>query len=201
MSEFDRATLAARVADFDRRPHDLGTRKAAAVALLVVADDDGPGIVVTKRPDSMRAHPGQWALPGGRIDAGESAAAAALREINEEIGLSLPATDVLGQLDDYSTRSGYRLTPVVIWAGPVSDQIRPNPAEVASVHIAYESILDVAPRFAAIPESEAPIIRLPMLGAWIHAPTAAVIHQFTELALHARTTRVAHYEQPVFAWR
>jgi hypothetical protein len=69
------------------------------------------------------------------------------------------------------------------------------------VHIAYESILNVRPMFAAIPESDEPIIRLPMLGSWIHAPTAALIHQFTELAVRGRTTRVENYEQPVFAWR
>jgi hypothetical protein len=83
----------------------------------------------------------------------------------------------------------------------VAEQIAPNPAEVASVHIAHASDYDVEPMFAAIPESDAPIIRVPMLGAWIHAPTSAVIYQFRELALHGRTTRVAHFEQPVFAWK
>jgi 8-oxo-dGTP pyrophosphatase MutT (NUDIX family) len=198
---FDRATLDRRVRGFDRRVHDLGSRTAAAVALVVVETDKGPGIVVTKRPETMRAHPGQWALPGGRLDAGETTEDAALRELGEEIGLSVSPQAVLGQLDDYSTRSGYRLTPVVVWAGDVGDAISPNPAEVASVHIAYRSDLDVAPMFADIPESPDPIIRLPMLGTWIHAPTAAVIHQFTELALRDRVTRVERYEQPVFAWR
>jgi 8-oxo-dGTP pyrophosphatase MutT (NUDIX family) len=201
VSGFNRETLAQRVAQFDRQAHDLGERKAAAVAVTVVEDDEGPGFLVTKRPDTMRAHPGQWALPGGRVDAGETSEQAAIRELDEELGLTVAPDTVLGLLDDYTTRSGYRITPVVIWAGPVARQIVPNPAEVASVHVAYERIFDVEPLFADIPESDQPIIRMPMLNTWIHAPTAAVIYQFRELAAHGRTTRVAHYEQPVFAWR
>jgi 8-oxo-dGTP pyrophosphatase MutT (NUDIX family) len=201
MSEFDRETLAGRVAGFERRTHDLADRKAAAVALLVVEDDQGPGIVVTKRPDTMRAHPGQWALPGGRIDAGESPEQAALREIDEEIGLALASGSVIGCLDDYSTRSGYRITPVVVWAGAVCDRITPNPAEVARVHIAHEPVLAVEPRFKRIRGSSQPVIQLPMFRTLIHAPTAAVIYQFRELALYGRTTRVDQLEQPVFAWR
>jgi 8-oxo-dGTP pyrophosphatase MutT (NUDIX family) len=199
--ELDRETLSRRLAEFDRREHELGDRRAAAVALTVVVDDEGPGILVTRRAAKLRAHPGQWALPGGRIDDDESVEQAALRELHEEVGLSLDADLVLGRLDDYSTRSGYRITPVVIWAGHVVDAMRPNPDEVAAVHIARAKDYDVDPMFASIPESPDPIIRVPMLGAWIHAPTGAVIYQFRELALHGRTTRVAHFEQPVFAWR
>jgi 8-oxo-dGTP pyrophosphatase MutT (NUDIX family) len=201
VSEFNRETLTERMRTFDRHTHELGTKKAAAVAVVVVEDETGPGIVVTKRPHTMRTHPGQWALPGGRIDAGEGAEQAARRELSEELGLEVGPDVVLGLLDDYSTHSGYRITPVVMWAGPVTDDIVANPSEVESVHIAYESIFDVEPTFAEIPESLKPIIRMPMLGAWIHAPTAAVIYQFREIAAHGRTTRVEDFEQPVFAWR
>jgi mutator protein MutT len=201
MSGLDRATLTARVATFDRRAHELDGRKAAAVAVVVVEDEHGAGILLTTRAENMRTHAGQWALPGGRIDGAETPEQAALRELAEELGLALPSEAILGRLDDYSTRSGYRITPVVMWAGPVTEQIRPNPVEVASTHIAYVPIFDVEPLFVTIPESDAPVIQLPMLDTHIHAPTAAVVYQFRELALHARTTRVAHLEQPVFAWR
>ena len=108
--------------------------------------------------------------------------------------------DVLGLLDDYPTRSGYVITPVVLWCGRIS-VLTPNPDEVASVHVVRFAELDVEPRFVTIPESPAPVIRLPLFGEYIHAPTAALLHQFREVALRARQTRVAHYEQPVFAWR
>lgn len=201
MSGLEHDPLARRMAGFDRREHELAGRKAAAVAVVVVETTDGAGILLTTRADTLRAHPGQWALPGGRLDAGETPEEAALRELSEELGLVLGADVILGRLDDYSTRSGYRLTPVVMWAGEVTAHIAPNPVEVASVHVAYDSMFDVEPRFVAIAQSDAPVIQLPMLGTYIHAPTAAVVYQFRELALHGRTTRVDHLEQPVFAWR
>jgi mutator protein MutT len=201
MSGLDRDTLAHRVGGFDLRPQELNGRKAAAVAVVVVEDEQGTGILLTTRPETMRAHPGQWALPGGRIDAGETPEQTALRELAEELGLVVCPEVVLGRLDDYSTRSGYRITPVVMWAGAMADQLSPNPAEVASAHIAYDADFDVEPIFLTIPESDAPVIQLPMLDTHIHAPTAAVVYQFRELALHGRTTRVDQLEQPVFAWQ
>jgi 8-oxo-dGTP pyrophosphatase MutT (NUDIX family) len=200
VSSFDREVLADALASWEHQEHPLDGRRPAAVALVVVDAASGPGIVVTKRAARMRAHAGQWALPGGRIDAGETPETAALRELHEELGLAVGPDAVLGRLDDYPTRSGYVITPVVAWAGPAGE-LTPNPAEVASVHVVGAEVLGVEPRFVSLPESDAPVIQLPMLGTLIHAPTAAVIYQFRELALHGRVTRVDHLEQPVFAWR
>jgi 8-oxo-dGTP pyrophosphatase MutT (NUDIX family) len=197
----DRAGLAGALAAWDRREHPLDGRRAAAVALVVVDGAEGPGIVLTKRSARLRAHAGQWALPGGRVDADETFEIAALRELHEELGLKVEADTVLGRLDDYPTRSGYVMTPVVVWADAPADALHPNPDEVASAHVVTAEILAVEPRFISIPESDAPVIQLPMLGTLIHAPTAAIVYQFRELALHGRVTRVDHLEQPVFAWR
>ena len=198
----NRESLVDAMTAFERREHPLDDRRHAAVAIVVVDSDDEPGIVLTKRSARLRAHAGQWALPGGRLDAGESPEDAALRELHEELGLHVPAADaVLGRLDDYPTRSGYVITPVVIWSGLPADAMTPNPGEVASAHVVTADVLAVEPRFISIPESESPVIQLPMLQTLIHAPTAAVVYQFRELALFGRTTRVDHLEQPVFAWR
>ena len=197
---FEREALTRSVAAFGRREHPLDGRRAAAVAIVVVEDDGGPGIVLTKRSARLRAHAGQWALPGGRVDAGETYEDAALRELHEELGMLLSPHAVIGRLDDYPTRSGYVITPVVVWAG-ADATMTPNPAEVASAHVVSGPVLDVEPRFVSIPESTSPVIQLPMLGTLIHAPTAAVVYQFRELALHGRVVRVDELEQPVFAWR
>jgi 8-oxo-dGTP pyrophosphatase MutT (NUDIX family) len=203
---FDDALLErarANLAAFDRRAAPIEGRKAAAVAVVLLADPEERGcFLLTKRTPTLRAHTGQWALPGGRMDAGESPERAALRELDEELGLKLGADTLLGLLDDYPTRSGYVITPVVFWAedpGAVS----PNPAEVARVHLVPLEDLDApdVPRFISIPESDRPVIQVPLLGSLIHAPTAAVIYQMREVVSHGRSTRVDHLEQPVWAWR
>jgi 8-oxo-dGTP pyrophosphatase MutT (NUDIX family) len=177
--------------------------KRAAVAIALTDSDagDGAAFLLTRRSAGLRSHKGQWALPGGRCDAGETQAQAALRELHEELGLELSESEVLGLLDDYPTRSGYLITPVVVWAGP-GVLIVPNPAEVASVHrIALDEIeREDAFSFTRIPESTRRVIRFRLHGGHIHAPTAALIYQFSEL-LAGRQTRVADLEQPVFAWR
>jgi mutator protein MutT len=196
----DRDTAAARVAAFDHRTVDRPDLKHAAVAVCVVDDDGAPALLITRRAARMRNHAGQWALPGGRLDAGETAVDGALRELEEEVGLSLPATSVLGLLDDYVTRSGYVMTPVVCWAGPVGELV-PQETEVARIHRVPVADLDVEPRLIRIPESEQPVIQLPLLGGFVHAPTAAVVYQFCQVACRGLDTRVAHLEAPVFAWR
>ena len=206
---FDHATrrnIAERCAAFARLPasEPIAALKRAAVAIaLTEAGDvaDGTAVLLTLRAAGLRAHSSQWALPGGRCDEGESPAGAALRELHEELGLELGPDDVLGLLDDYPTRSGYLITPVVVWAA-TSAAISPNPEEVASVHrIALDDIeRPDAFDFVAIPESTRRVIRFRHAGQFIHAPTAALIYQFREV-LGGRATRVAELEQPVFAWK
>ncbi|WP_342724740.1 CoA pyrophosphatase [Bradyrhizobium sp. B097] len=189
----------ARLAPADAAP----TLKRAAVAIALTEGDDGNGtaFLLTRRSARLRAHSAQWALPGGRCDAGETQPEAALRELHEELGLALSERDVLGMLDDYPTRSGYLITPVVVWAGAHA-AIAPNPDEVASVHrIGLDAIEhDDAFTFVTIPESARRVIRFRLGGQQIHAPTAALIYQFREV-LAGRNTRVADLEQPVFAWK
>ena len=162
----------------------------------------GPAVLLTRRSASLRAHAGQWALPGGRVDEGEQPLDAALRELREELGLALPVAALLGTLDDYATRSGYVITPFVFWGG-ADPELHPDPAEVLSVHrVAFTELCRPdSPRFISIPESERPVVQLPIGGDLIHAPTAAMVLQFRRVAIEGVTERVAGYEQPVFAWR
>jgi 8-oxo-dGTP pyrophosphatase MutT (NUDIX family) len=206
---FDDATrrnIAARCAAFARLPagEPAPALKRAAVAIALVAAADGPGgtaLLLTRRAASLRTHRSQWALPGGRCEAEETPVEGALRELHEELGLAVQSDDVLGVLDDYPTRSGYLITPVVVWASS-SETLAPNPDEVASVHrIALDEIEQAdAFDFTTIPQSTRRVIRFHHDGLMIHAPTAALIYQFREV-LAGRDTRVAELEQPVFAWK
>jgi 8-oxo-dGTP pyrophosphatase MutT (NUDIX family) len=197
--------IARNLAGFARRCRsDPGALKHAAVAIAVV-DGETPGeaaFLLTKRTPKLRAHGGQWALPGGRVDPGETVEQTALRELHEELGILAAADDVLGALDDYPTRSGYLIAPVVVWL-PGRTQVTPNPAEVARAYRipCTELFRPESPEIVPIPESDRPIIRMPLPVASVNAPTAAVLYQFREVALAGRDTRVDHFEQPVFAWR
>ena len=201
-----RRNIAERCADFTRLPDSepAPTLKRAAVAIALIGADESAAataLLLTRRAAGLRTHRNQWALPGGRCDSGETPIEAALRELHEELGLALEPDAVLCLLDDYPTRSGYLITPVVVWAA-ASAGISPNPQEVASVHrIGLDAIeRPEAFDFTAIPESTRRVIRFHHDSGMIHAPTAALIYQFREV-LAGRDTRVTELEQPVFAWK
>lgn len=206
-----------RLAAFAVRRLEVGTQRAAAVALALVEEGGGAAIagipappawstgaalLLTRRAAGLSSHGGQWALPGGRIDAGETPRQAALRELHEEVGLQLGPDAVLGTLDDYASRSGYVITPVIVWAGR-ADALRPNPGEVASVHRipVGEFLRPDAPLLDPSEDAGREILRMPVGTTWIAAPTAAILYQFAQVCIAGRELRVAHYDQPLFARR
>ncbi len=212
-----KATIQAQLDSFEPISHQNDALKRAAVALTLVNCQHNPkvydipyqnewqmdaALVLTRRATKMRKHAGQWALPGGRIEAGETAVQAALREMEEEVGVSLGDQDVLGRLDDFTTRSGYIMTPIVIWGGN-NISFQPNPDEVHSVYRipVNEFMRKDSPMLESIPQSNNPVLLMPVGNSWIAAPTAAIIYQFRELCILGKHTRVAHFEQPLFAWK
>jgi len=201
---------------FKVRRIDSEGRKRAAVAVTVVDQrmkanigaipfqsnqSDEAAIILTIRASKLRRHAGQRAFPGGRIDPGESSEQAALRELDEEVGLVLEPDRVLGILDDYPTRSGYVITPVVLWSGMTS-RLTAQPAEVKSIHRipVSELLRDDAPILEPTEEGRHPVLKMPLGDDWFAAPTAAIAYQFREVAILGKDTRVAHFDEPQFAW-
>ena len=117
----------------------------------MVGVSGGAAFLLCRRPSSMRRHAGQWALPGGRLDGGETPLDAALRELEEELGLRLNAQSVVGWLDDYATRSGFVITPLVLWCD-ADTALKPDPDEVFAVYrVGLQALLSGEPRFISIP--------------------------------------------------
>ncbi len=105
--------------------------RPAAVLIAVTDRADEPGVLLTHRPSTMASHPGQAALPGGKIEPGETAVEAALREAEEELGINPAQVRIIGALDDYKTSSGFHITPVLAVV-PADITITPDPREVDS---------------------------------------------------------------------
>lgn len=113
----------ARFADLDRT--------AEAAVLIAVTESENPTVLLTQRPTTMRDHPGQVAFPGGKLDSGEDAVDAALREAWEELGIERRNVRVIGTTDRYQTGTGFDITPVLATVPP-DLAIRPDPREVES---------------------------------------------------------------------
>jgi len=212
-----RETVRERLRTFEVHHADRGEHRHAAVAVTLVEEGLGAqvdglplpdawsteaALVLTRRSAALANHAGQWAFPGGRVDDGETIGQAALRELWEEVDLRLDETAILGRLDDYVTRSGFVISPVVLWAG-AAPNLKPNAAEVESIHRirVAEFLRPDAPLLEPGEDPARPIMRMPVGRSWIAAPTAAIIYQFCELCIAGRATRVAHFDQPLFARR
>jgi 8-oxo-dGTP pyrophosphatase MutT (NUDIX family) len=206
LDESLRNSIVERLSNFDRKPIRKRELRQAAVAFTILNEDSGSAasFLLTRRPKHLRRHGGQYALPGGRLDGDESALEASLRELQEEIGIDVSENEVLGFLDDYETRSGFVITPVVVWAGE-RNELHPDPNEVASVFRVPLADLKSPkiPVLEKLAESGTRVLSAPLdsIGHRVFAPTAAFLFQFREVALFGRHTRVAHFDQPKFAWK
>lgn len=207
--------VTANLGKFKRKQLRVNNLRRAAVTIAIVDyhgesnwDDFGdvPGnnaaVILTRRRSNLNHHAGQWALPGGSIDEGESVVDAALREMHEEVDLVVEESQVFGLLDDFVTRSGFHITPVVVWGGH-TERLSPNVDEVASIHRipCRELLRQDSPVLQPGVEDDRPILFMPIGNTCIATPTAAILYQFREVALLGKTTRVDHFDQPAFAWK
>ena len=193
-----RETIEQNLRLFERRDTSLA-QAPAAVAITVVMSGGEPAVPIFQRPQSMSRHAGQMALPGGRVHGGEDAEACALRELEEELGLTLPREAVLGRLDDFDTRSGFTITPVVVWSGADAARLRPSAAEVARLFLVSAAVLRRAVAAAAKVPPDEFSLRFPEVE--VFAPTAAMLYQFSEVALDGRPCRVVDFFQPAWTHR
>jgi len=199
-----RENLQRHLNDFEARlSSDLTLTPAAVVIAVSRHSETGEAcIYITLRSASLRKHAGQLALPGGKVDEGESIPQAALRELSEELGVNLTESQVMGRLDDFQTQSGFTISPVVVW-NDSTDAMKINPDEVAKVfEIPFSEL--ISDQLATIDTTQDPpmfSIYPPTINHKVYSPTAALVYQFREVLLLGEPTRVAHYAQPMFAWR
>ena len=209
-----RNRIKANLAAFKRRSLQPGSLRRAAVAITIVdyqgegglhglpdIPDSASAVILTRRAGGLKNHAGQWAFPGGSVDPGENPVQTAFRELEEEVGLELSPERLLGCLDDFITRSGFHITPLVIWGGDAC-RLQRNEQEVASIHRipCRELFRADAPLLDHSQQGENPVLFMPVGNSYIATPTAAMLYQFREAALVGLATRVAHFEQPYFAW-
>lgn len=199
-----RSALQRRLDQFDTRAAADQSLTPAAVVIAVSAHStsDEACIYITVRSASLRKHAGQLALPGGKVDAGETVAQAALRELSEELGIHLDESHVMGQLDSFQTQSGFTIAPMVVW-NDTTEPMSINADEVASVYEVPFSEL-MSEQLARVDETQSPpmfSISPPTINHKVYSPTAAMVYQFREVLLLGKHTRVSHYAQPTFAWR
>ena len=131
--------LAAPATSDDMADLAAGPVKPAAVLVPVIFGAE-PGILLTKRTSTLSTHAGQVAFPGGRMDPGEDAVTTALREAREEVGLPADLVEVTGQLPDYMTGTGFRISPVVGLLAPGFVPV-PSAAEVEEVFVLPMAVL------------------------------------------------------------
>ena len=193
-----REAVAENLRRFERRA-SAQRQTPAAVAMCVLLDGDVPVLPIFQRPHTMSRHAGQMALPGGRLNDGEDVEQGALRELREELGLAVDRRDVLGTLDDFDTKSGYTITPVVVWSGAGPESLRPSSAEVAWLFLVRAPELRRAVAEASRASHDEFSLRFPEVE--VFAPTAAMLYQFSEVALDGRSSRVADFHQPFWTHR
>ena len=159
-------------------PNLLAKAESAAAVLIGITDRPDPGVLLTVRNERLRTHAGQIAFPGGRVDPGENAVSAALREAHEELGLEPASVDLIGSIHDYRTVTGFVITPV-IGVVPSGLSLTPHEPEVADWFEApLDFLLDCANHFqrsALLHGTERHYYEIPWKGRRIWGATAAII--------------------------
>jgi 8-oxo-dGTP pyrophosphatase MutT (NUDIX family) len=171
--------------------------RRAVVAITLLNRPHGLAFVVLKRV-ARGLNPGQWALPGGKTEPGETPTETALRELAEETDIRCGPEAVLGTLDDFAATSGFAITPVVVIA-PADARPRRNPAEVASIHLipVARLVAPGVPRWRPTPDG--PLLQVPLRHDMVvHAPTGAILWQFAQVALAGTEVRFDNLQEPAF---